>query len=467
MSNLRHFNIHDNLAHMRTVQIFVLALFIYGCQADAINDTPIENPLDTALEEQLQNAALALGGSDKSHFQFPTSDDFANIPQDPNNPITSEKVALGQLLYHETALGVKATLAEGASTYSCASCHFAAAGFQAGTAQGIGEGGLGIGNQGEGRGKSPNYKAIELDVQPIRTPAAMNAAYQELMLWNGQFGATGLNSDTKDQWTAGTPIANNHLGYQGLEIQAIAGMGVHRMDCTEEMMRSMDYDRLFDAAFPDVATPKRYDLERAALAIAAYERTLLANQAPFQRWLQGTTNAMSNQEKRGALLFFGEAGCVNCHSNPALSSMEFHALGMNDLVDAVERVFNVTADNPIRLGRGGFTKNPDDNFKFKVPQLYNLSDSPFYGHGATFTSVEEIVRYKNTAQAQNSSVPTQQLATDFQPLQLSEQDIADLVAFLEEALYDPNLQRYQPTSVHSGACIPNNDFISKEHLACD
>ncbi len=447
--------------------LLLVGILFYACQADDFATEPIADPLDIALDEVLQNAALEVGGSDKSHFQFPASNAFASIPQDPLNPITTEKVHLGQLLYHEAALAVKSELAIGASTYSCASCHFAAAGFQAGKAQGIGDGGLGIGVHGEGRGKSPDYPASKIDVQPIRTPSAMNAAYQELMLWNGQFGATGLNSTTEAQWTPETPLATNKLGYQGLEIQAIAGLGVHRMDCTEEMMNSVGYAELFDAAFPDIPTTERYNLEQAGLAIAAFERTLFANKAPFQEWLQGNMTAMNRPEKRGALLFFGEAGCVNCHNNPALSTMDFHALGMGDLVDAPQRVFNVTADNAARLGRGGFTKNPADNYKFKVPQLYNLKDSPFYGHGATFTSIEEVIRYKNAAQAQNDEVPSSQLAEGFQPLNLSEQNITDLVSFIEGALYDPNLERYQPTSVNSGACIPNNDFISKEHLGCD
>lgn len=443
-----------------------LLIFVVACQAD-LKEMDTQSDLDIALEEVVSSAAMIYGGEDKSYFQFPASDAFASIPQDPKNPLSAEKVALGQLLYHETALGVKPMLSEGMQTFSCGSCHFAAAGFQAGRAQGIGDGGLGIGAGGDGRGKSPNYKDMELDVQPIRTPTAMNTAYQELMLWNGQFGAVGANIGTEAQWTPETPLETNHLGYQGLETQAIAGIGVHRMDCTEDIADLMGYDVLFDLAFPDVPTPRRYDLEHAGLAIAAFERTIFAQQAPFQQWLAGKSEAMSPREKRGALLFFGKAECVNCHNNPALSSMEFHALGMGDLHDSGQAVFNVTEENREHLGRGGFTKNMLDNYKFKVPQLYNLSDSPFYGHGATFRSLEEVIHYKNEAQAENASVPAQQLAESFHPLNLSEEEIKDLLAFLEDALYDPNLDRYQPESVHSGACIPNNDFITKEHLGCE
>ncbi|MEM9991855.1 MAG: cytochrome c peroxidase [Bacteroidota bacterium] len=454
---------------LRTLLFLISTLFFWtACEVDS--NTMLEEQqteLDVALENTLATAAMSFGDTDKTRFQMPSSDAYASIPQDPNNAITAEKVALGQLLYHEASLGVKPKLGEGMQTYSCASCHFAAAGFQAGTAQGIGDGGIGIGARGDARGKAPNYAPSEIDVQPIRTPSAMNAAYQELMLWNGQFGAVGANVGTEEYWGEGTPIEVNELGYQGLETQAIAGMGVHRMDCTEEMMRVMGYDALFDAAFPDVPVAERYNLEHAGLAMAAFERTLLANQAPFQKWLAGNSNAMNNREKRGAVLFFGKANCVSCHNNPALSTMEFHALGMGNLDDAKATVFNVSGTESAHLGRGGFTRNPMDNYKFKVPQLYNLKDSPFYGHGATFRDLESVVRYKNEAQPENADVPTTQLATQFRPLNLSDQEIQDLVAFLEDALYDPNLQRYQPSSVYSGACIPNNDLISKEHLGCN
>ena len=73
--------------------------------------------------------------------------------------------------------------------------------------------------------------------------------------------------------------------------------------------------------------------EFAGLAVAAYERTVLANQAPFQAWLRGNTGALTDRQKAGATVFFGKAGCVSCHTGPALNSMAFHAIGMNDLDD--------------------------------------------------------------------------------------------------------------------------------------
>ncbi|MDG1262813.1 MAG: cytochrome c peroxidase, partial [Flavobacteriales bacterium] len=308
----------------------------------------------------------------------------------------------------------------------------------------------------------PAYPSDSLDVQPIRTPTAMNGAYQEVMLWNGQFGATGPNVGTEDQWSPGTPIFNNNFGHHGLEIQAIAGLSVHRLVVDEQVCQDYGmYKDLFDIAFPDWPEATRYTARTAGMAIAAYERTILSNQAPWQDWLKGNTSAMSDSEKRGAIAFFGKAECGSCHNGPALNSMSFHALGMEDLTGA-----DVVNGNDNDLGRGGFTQNPEDMYKFKTPQLYNLKDSPFYGHGGNFNSVHEVIEYKNNAVPQNINVPETQLAEEFQPLGLTESEIDDLTNFIEYALYDANLMRYTPSSVPSGNCFPNADAISIIDQGC-
>ncbi|MEM1320400.1 MAG: cytochrome c peroxidase [Bacteroidota bacterium] len=439
-----------------------ISLLFNACKKD--DDTTAEG-LDGELEAALLTAA---DGKGVDFFQLPDSDDFANIPQDPKNPLTAQKVALGKLLYHETGLGISPELDIGKETFSCASCHFAAAGFQAGRFQGIGDGGVGFGVNGEGREVIPDYEEMQLDVQPIRSPTVLNTAYQEVMLWNGQFGATGVNAGTESQWTAGTPKEVNNLGYQGLEIQAIAGLEVHRLSINEDLMEELGYKPIFDMVFADVPADSRYTREFAGLAIAAYERTVLSNKSPFQEWLKGNRAALSEQEKRGALLFFSEANCYSCHTGPALSTMEFHAIGMKDLQDCPEPIFRADAASAgANLGRGGFTGNATDNYKFKVPQLYNLSDSPFFGHGSSMRSIRDVLEYKNKAEAENANVPATQLAASFVPLQLSDEEISDIEAFINTGLYDSELSRYEPASVLSGQCFPNNDPLSRLDLGCD
>ncbi len=423
-----------------------------------------EDESDGNLDEQLRiQLTEASNGQGISFFQLPESDDYHLIPQDPNNPLTPEKVALGQLLYHEPGMGVAPKYAEGKYTYSCASCHHANAGFQAGVRQGIGEGGHGYGFRGETRLPNPLYSLDSLDVQPIRTPTAMNGAFQENMLWNGQFGATGLNVGTEASWVEGTPKFVNHLGYEGLETQAIAGLTVHRLGIDSRVRN--DYQAHFEAAFPQLNDEERYTKEMAGLAIAAYERTMMSNQAPFQRWLRGDYNAMFRNEKRGAILFFGKAGCSNCHTGPALNTMAFHSIGMPDLVGS--GIYGSSDDNDAHRGRGAFTGLPEDDYKFKVPQLYNLKDSPFLGHGGTFRSVREVVEYKNQGVPANPKVPESQITADFVPLDLTTTEMEQITDFIENALYDNNLARYEPGTLPTGFCFPNNDQLSRSDRGCN
>lgn len=426
-----------------------------GCKDD-------EQLFTDSLEEELQMLIQQSHPDGKSAFILPASNDFSNIPQDPNNPINDVKVLLGKQLFHETGIGLNPMVESAEGTFSCASCHFAEAGFQANRFQGIGEGGEGFFLRGPGSSHAIN----QLDVQPIRTPTAMNGAYQDVMLWNGQFGGTGTNAGTEANWTPDTPKENNNLGFQGLETQAIAGLGVHRLVIDQDFLEANNYIDLFEAAYPDLPAEEKVTTVTAALAIAAYERTLLANQSPWQRYLRGQEGILSDEEKMGAIVFFGKGDCVSCHNGPSLASMSFHAIGMNDLDQLPEETFGTMPENVENRGRAGFTGNDEDLYKFKTPQLYNLTDSPFYGHGSSFNSIRDVVVYKNTGIAENGRVPSDRLSPEFQPLNLSAEEIDHLTLFLERSLHDDNLLRYAPQALLSGNCFPNSDDASRLDREC-
>ena len=112
-------------------------------------------------------------------------------------------------------------------------------------------------------------------------------------------------------------------------------------------------------------------------------------------------------------------------------------------------------------------RQEEDKYKFKIPQLYNLADSPFFGHGASFRTVKDIVDYKNQAVQENPEVPESQLSEAFIPLGLTDEEVEAITAFIENGLRDPNLSRYQPESTNSGNCIPNSDDMSSEDLGCN
>ena len=127
----------------------------------------------------------------------------------------------------------------------------------------------------------------------------------------------------------------------------------------------------------------------------------------------------------------------------------------------------LSADDRRNLGRGGFTGRDEDMFAFKVPGIYNASDAPFYFHGASKRTLEELVDYKIAAQAENDNVGQERISDKFLPLDLNEEEKAQLLLFLEKSLRDPDLERYQPDSVLSGNCIPNNDPQSRADLGCN
>lgn len=443
-----------------------IALNLTSCKTD-IDNNPEASELDISLTNSLETASNGIG---KEYYILPESNDFAAIPQDPKNPLSDAKVELGKLLYHETGLGQNPVKLSGMNTYSCASCHHAAAGFQACVAQGMGEGGSGFGAFGESRKPDASYKTSQIDVQPIRSPSILNIAYQELVLWNGQFGATGANAGTESRWHSGVhPIAQNFLGFEGVETQALAGREVHRLVMDKIFMSNVgNYKQLYEKAFDPASFYNPTSLKNnSSLAIAAYERVVLANQSPFQLWLRGNNGAMSEDEKKGAVLFFGKGNCSSCHNGPSLANMEFHAYGMKDLENGQignSMVVNVNPNDVTHLGRGGFTGVDTEKYEFKVPQLYNLKDSPFYGHGASFSSVKEVIMYKNLAKKENDNVPDSYLSSQFKPLNLSSEEIDQLTVFIENALRDPNLTRYVPSKLPSGLGFPNNDKQTRVDL---
>ena len=385
-------------------------------------------------------------GEPASALQLPDPLDYAAIPQDPRNLLTAEKVALGRALFHEAGLSIATLDPARRGSVSCASCHAAGAGFRAGRIQGLGEGATKSDELGEARLIDPTADLRQVDAQGIRTPSVLAVAYQDVLHWNGQMGAAAPNEGTESNWTPGTPKAVNELGYAGVESQAIAGLGIHRMAVSEALIDSLGYRAAFDGAFGSLPPDRRFSAEAAGLAIAAYERTLLPTASPWQEWLRGDDDALTMTQLRGAGLFFGAAGCGGCHGGPALSDGDFHILGMADLYAAEEPTVRASADMGVNLGRAGFTHRDVDLYAFKTPQLYNLADASHYGHGGSFDDLASIVRYKVEGATEHPRVGPQHLDPEHGTSPLSETELGALVAFLSEGLRDPDLDRYVPTA---------------------
>jgi cytochrome c peroxidase len=405
-----------------------------------------------------------------SGYIMPESDNYIALPnQDAKNPVTAAKVELGRMLFFETGIGLENKYDMSKEAYSCSSCHVPERGFTAGRFQGIADGALGFGQSGEARAKHPLYEGDEVDAQGARPLPVINLTYVTNALWAGTFGSFNVNEGTESVWAQDTLVEINFKGLMGLEANNNRALIVHRQVINKAVTDSLGYTAMFDAAFPEIPESERYTRQIAAYALAAYFRTILTNQAPFQRFLKGEKAAMTDQQKRGALLFFDKAGCVNCHNSPSLNSdpHQFFALGVKNLYQSGYEVFRTGPDDKRNFGRGGFTGVPEDMHKFKVPQLYNLKNVGFYFHGASKTSLYDVVEYFNDGIPENPDVPGSQISALFHPLGMSKEERADLLDFLENGLFDPNLERYAPTQIMSGNCFPNNDPLSRIEMGCN
>lgn len=433
-----------------------MLLGIYFIVISCTKQPELINP--QLLKKQISSISRT---GDVSEFILPNANELHRIPQDSLNPLTEEKIILGRFLFFDPAISFDPKCKAASQTFSCASCHFADAGFSAGIKQSIAGGGRGFGVL---RHKHPFCEDSLIDVQQIKTPSIVNCAFQEVMLWSGKFGSKSVNKGTDSLWPKGSFLELNGLGLSGVETQARVALEAHGMRMNPQLVMKTEYHEMFDSSYRSERDDLRYRRFTMARAIAAYERTVITSEAPFQKFLRGNDSILTQSQLSGASLFFGKANCVVCHRGPALNSMAFYALGMPDMLGI--DLFRQDSSNDAHLGRGGYTKKNEDMYAFKVPQLYNLKSHGFYGHGASFCSIDEVIRYKNQAIPSKKSVPKENLAKQFKPLHLTNSEIKQLADFIENALYDPNLKRYEPTHVPSGFCFPNNDKLSKEQLGC-
>lgn len=401
-----------------------------------------------------------------SYYIFPDVNNLTSIPnQDPKNPITKAKIELGKLLFFETGIGIAPKKSMSMETYSCATCHLPEKNFTPGRFQGIADGAIGFGTSGEGRIKNEYYEGTEVDAQGARPLPTINLTYVRNALWNGSFGSFGMNTGTESIWgVADTLTKINNEGHDGLEAVIPRALTVHRQVINKEIVENLGYKKMFDDAFPDVAEYERYTFRTASDAIACYFRTIFTDQAPFQKYLKGDYSAMTDKQKRGAALFFGKAGCTNCHNSPSLNGQAFAAIGVKDLDQNGYVVFKTTDGRS--NGRYSFTLNENDRFKFKVPQLYNLKNINFYFHGSSKTSIRDVVKYFNNGIPENPRVGSDRVSTFFHPLGMTSTQVEELADFIENGLYDENLMRYKPSSIMSGNCFPDNDTQSQIDMGC-
>jgi cytochrome c peroxidase len=224
-----------------------------------------------------------------------------------------------------------------------------------------------------------------------------------------------------------------------------------------------------------------------AKAIAEFEFTLVFATAPLDRYARGAREAMTTRQKRGALLFFGKAGCVGCHAvtgpaNEMFSDFQAHAIGAPQIAPAFGvGLGNVMFAGPSQdedFGLEEFTGIEADRYKFRTAPLRNLAVSPAFFHNGSFTRLEDAIRFHlnvidgarrydpvkaglpaDLAQRVGPPVPVSRLDPLIrQPIHLKNREVKDLVAFVRDGLLDErvkaeNLCKLVPSRVPSGQSV--------------
>lgn len=291
------------------------------------------------------------------HFPTPA------IPSD--NPLTEEKVLLGKKLFFDPILS-------GDQTVSCGSCHLPSKAFSDTTALSIGI-----------NGKKGSRNA----------PPLINPVYGERFFWDG------ANPSLEEQ--AIQPILNE------LELGGDFEVILERLN------NHPDYPQLFKDAFNEVpSTANILD------AIASFERTLISANSPYDRYLAGDENAISESAKRGLALFNSEQGeCFHCHTGFNFTDESFQNNGL----------YIIYEDE----GRAAVTGRDNDRAKFKTPTLRNIEFTAPYMHDGSMKTLEEVLdHYASQGQ------PHPNRSIFMRNIDLTLEDRRDLINFLK-SLGDP------------------------------
>jgi len=304
-------------------------------------------------------------------------------PED--NPYNPAKAELGRFLYFDTRLSSD-------NTISCASCHEPDLAFTDAAPVSTG-----IGGQKGGRS----------------APTVINRAYTTLQFWDGR--APSLEAQAKG------PIANPIEMTNKTNTDA-----AHR--AIEEKLRQVEgYRPLFANAFGD----EEITIDRIAKAIATFERTVLSGNSPYDRYKNGDESALTEAQKRGMDMFFNVAACDACHLGFNFSDESFQNIGVG--YDPETGTF---AD----LGRFEVTGDEADKGAFKTPTLREIEHTAPYMHDGSLKTLEDVVEHYD-----KGGIPNPYLDERIEPLNLTTQQKADLVAFMK-ALSGEGWQHIQAPS---------------------
>jgi len=284
------------------------------------------------------------------------------FPKD--NPQSDAKIELGRMLYFDKRLSAD-------NTISCASCHDPKHGWSNNDATAVG-----VGGQRGGRS----------------SPTIVNSGYQRFQFWDGRAGSL-------EEQALG-PIANP------------IEMNLPIEEAVKKLAAIAGYQKRFQEVFSSGVTA-----DGIAKAIAAFERTVVSGNAPYDRFKNGDQAALTAEAQTGMKLFFGKANCSACHKGPHFTDGGFHNLGVGMTAKEVDQ------------GRRKISGLEGDHGAFRTPTLREIARTAPYMHDGSLKTLEEVVDYYD-----KGGHPNDYLDEEIYPLKLKPEEKQALVTFLKEGL---------------------------------
>ena len=366
-----------------------------------------------------------MGGRDRggNRFEGPIADfPLTALPREfvapADNPQTPEKVELGRLLFWDPILS-------GNRKVACGTCHHPDFGYAEDLDLSIGVDGAGLGS---------DRRFVSSDPIPFvkrNSQTVLNTAFN------------GIDLDGSYDPAAAPMFWDDRA--RGLEAQALLpiltfeemrGHAYPEEDAVDTVVARLqaipEYRSLFAEAFDGEDTVSTENLGKA---LAAFQRSLVANNSPYDRYMRGETNAMTRLEIRG-MQRFEQVGCINCHNGPMFSDYKLHVLGIRD-------------NRLLEESDSGAVEQP---YAFRTPSLRNLALTAPYMHNGLFATLEDVVEFYDDVgdrDERNVNLQRNQIDPLIRTLDDPDDHERELIAFLN-ALNDDNYDRKIPDGVPSG-----------------
>jgi cytochrome c peroxidase len=297
-------------------------------------------------------------------------------PSPDENPWSHAKADLGKQLFFDPRLS-------GTGLVTCASCHFPEFGWEDGLTTAVRFGGT---------------------VMQLSSPTMVNLGYNTIYMWDGRM------STLEKQAVAG----------QGIMADINAGMeelGLKEGKHIERLKAVKGYQSAFAKAFPNEPVAAQISRDTIAKAIAAFERTIVSNNSPFDAWVKGDKNAMTAHQINGFKVFVGKGNCVSCHSAPNFTDNGFHNLGLKSFADKDHHKGRMT-QKPTHATTDG---------AFKTPTWREISlRAPYFHDGSAKNLLEVVEHYNRGGDVKTNLSPMLQSS-----LGLSKDEKLSLIAFME------------------------------------